>query len=45
MFAEKKKKKVAQAHVMFFFREFQSIESALDDSFLLSDQNTNQFLV
>ena len=29
----------------FFFREFQPIASTLDDSSLLSDQDTNQFLV
>ena len=28
-----------------FFREFQSMTSTSDDSFLSSDQNTNQFLV
>ena len=29
----------------FFFREFQPMTSALDDSSLSSDQDTNQFLV
>ena len=43
MFAKKKKNCTSSCDV--FFREFQSIESASDDNFLLSDQNTNQFLV
>ena len=30
---------------LFFFREFQPMTSASDDSSLLSDQDTNQFLV
>ena len=31
--------------IFFFLREFQLMASALDDSFLSSDQDTNQFLV
>ena len=31
--------------IFFFFREFQPMASAPDDSSLSSDQDTNQFLV
>ena len=32
-------------NLFFLFREFQLMASAFEDSSLLSDQNTNQFLV
>ena len=48
----KKKKKSVKPYPMkttiltvLFFREFQSRTSAPNDSFLLSDQDTNRFLV
>jgi len=31
--------------IFFFFKEFQPMASALDNSYLLSDQDTNQFWV
>ena len=32
-------------YVFFFFREFQLMASAANDSFLSSDQDTNRFLI
>ena len=43
MFAKKKENWTSSCDA--FFREFQSIKSAPDNSSLLSDQNINQFLV
>ena len=36
---------VREKHLFFLFREFQLMTLALDNSFLLSDQDINKFLV